>query len=79
MAGLNPHSGEYGLFGWEEEEEIVPAIEELKAERYDVEGPVGADSVFHQAAEGKSTAYCPCIMTRDISPLKRWISIVLLP
>ena len=53
VAGLNPHSGEHGLFGWEEEEEIVPAIEELKAEGYDVEGPVGADSVFHQAAEGK--------------------------
>ena len=41
VAGLNPHSGEHGLFGWEEEEEIVPAIEELKAEGYDVEGPVG--------------------------------------
>lgn len=53
VAGLNPHSGEHGLFGWEEEEEIVPAIEELKAEGYDVEGPVGADSVFYQAAEGK--------------------------
>ena len=39
VAGLNPHSGEHGLFGWEEEEEIVPAIEELKAEGYDVEGP----------------------------------------
>ena len=53
IAGLNPHSGEHGLFGWEEVEEIMPAIEELKAEGYDVAGPIGADSVFHQAAQGK--------------------------
>ena len=53
IAGLNPHSGEHGLFGWEEVNEITPAVEELKAEGYDVVGPIGADSVFHQAALGK--------------------------
>lgn len=53
IAGLNPHSGEHGLFGWEEVEEIIPAIEELKAEGYNVAGPIGADSVFHQAALGR--------------------------
>lgn len=53
VAGLNPHSGEHGLFGWEEVNEIIPAVEELKAEGYPVEGPIGADSVFHQAAMGK--------------------------
>ena len=42
--------------GWEEVEEIMPAIEELKAEGYDVAGPIGADSVFHQAAQGKYTS-----------------------
>ena len=36
IAGLNPHSGEHGLFGWEEVEEIMPAIEELKKMGYDV-------------------------------------------
>lgn len=56
IAGLNPHSGEHGLFGWEEVNEITPAIEELKAEGYDVAGPIGADSVFHQAAQGKYTS-----------------------
>ena len=39
-----------------EVEEIMPAIEELKAEGYDVAGPIGADSVFHQAAQGKYTS-----------------------
>ena len=53
IAGLNPHSGEHGLFGWEEVNEIVPAIEELQAEGYNVVGPIGADSVFHQAAQGR--------------------------
>lgn len=53
IAGLNPHSGEHGLFGWEEVNEITPAVEELQAEGYDVVGPIGADSVFHQAAIGK--------------------------
>ena len=53
VAGLNPHSGEHGQFGWEEVREIMPAVEALKREGYDVEGPIGADSVFHQAACGK--------------------------
>ena len=53
VAGLNPHSGERGLFGWEEVNEIAPAVEELKAMGYDVAGPVPADSVFHQAAIGR--------------------------
>jgi 4-hydroxythreonine-4-phosphate dehydrogenase len=53
IAGLNPHSGEHGLFGWEEVNEITPAVEELRAEGYNVTGPIGADSVFHQAAMGK--------------------------
>ena len=53
IAGLNPHCGEHGLFGWEEVNEIAPAVEELKAEGYPVAGPIGADSVFHQAAIGR--------------------------
>lgn len=53
VAGLNPHSGEHGLFGMEEVEEIIPAVEELKKEGYRIEGPIGADSVFHQAAQGR--------------------------
>lgn len=53
IAGLNPHCGEHGLFGWEEVHEIMPAVEELQAEGYPVVGPIGADSVFHQAAIGR--------------------------
>ena len=55
VAGLNPHCGEHGLFGWEEVNEITPAVEELQKMGYNVAGPIGADSVFHQAALGKYT------------------------
>ncbi len=53
IAGLNPHSGEHGLFGDEEVKEVYPAVEELKKLGYDVAGPIGADSVFHLALKGK--------------------------
>ena len=53
IAALNPHCGEHGLFGWEEVNEITPAVHELQAEGYKVAGPIGADSVFHQAALGR--------------------------
>ncbi len=53
IAGLNPHSGEHGLFGDEEVKYITPAVEELQAEGYQVTGPIGADSVFHLALCGK--------------------------
>lgn len=56
IAGLNPHSGEHGLFGDEEGTAIVPAVEMLRAEGFDVTGPVPADSVFHQAAHGRYDA-----------------------
>lgn len=52
IAGLNPHSGEHGLFGDEEVREIIPAVEALKNMGYQVEGPIGADSVFHLALQG---------------------------
>lgn len=38
IAGLNPHCSENGLFGWEEAKEIIPAVEELKARGFNVEG-----------------------------------------
>jgi 4-hydroxythreonine-4-phosphate dehydrogenase len=53
VAGLNPHCGEHGLFGHEEVESIEPAVLEAKACGYDVAGPIGADSVFSQALNGK--------------------------
>lgn len=53
IAGLNPHSGEHGLFGNEEINEVAPAVAQLQAQGIAIAGPIGADSVFHQALHGK--------------------------
>ncbi len=56
VAGLNPHSGEHGLFGSEEVDEVEPAVREAQKRGMNVAGPIGADSVFHQALTGKYAA-----------------------
>jgi 4-hydroxythreonine-4-phosphate dehydrogenase len=56
VAGLNPHSGEHGLFGDEEVNHVIPAIQEAQRQGYKVEGPIGADSVFHLALMGRYNA-----------------------
>jgi 4-hydroxythreonine-4-phosphate dehydrogenase len=53
VAGLNPHAGENGLFGDEEINEIIPAIEEARLQGYNVEGPVPPDTMFVKAVQGK--------------------------
>ena len=53
VPGLNPHSGEGGLFGTEEETHIIPAIEEAKALGFDVRGPLPPDTAFLRAFRGE--------------------------
>jgi 4-hydroxythreonine-4-phosphate dehydrogenase len=52
VAGLNPHAGDSGLFGTEDDMEILPAVEAARKAGYDVEGPVPADTLFSKAATG---------------------------
>ncbi|MFD1544845.1 4-hydroxythreonine-4-phosphate dehydrogenase PdxA [Nonomuraea guangzhouensis] len=53
VCGINPHAGENGLFGYgEEAEKIVPAVEVLKADGIDVQGPLPADTAFFVAGRG---------------------------
>lgn len=53
VAGLNPHCGENGLFGTEEIDEIIPAIEAAKKEGIEnIAGPIPPDAVFSQALGG---------------------------
>lgn len=49
VAGLNAHCSENGLFGTEEEEVIIPAIQHARKEGYQVEGPIPPDTVFVKA------------------------------
>ncbi|HDH58453.1 MAG TPA: 4-hydroxythreonine-4-phosphate dehydrogenase PdxA [Bacteroidetes bacterium] len=46
VTSLNPHASEGGLFGWEEEEIIIPAIEDARSDGVLVEGPFPADTLF---------------------------------
>lgn len=50
VAGFNAHAGEHGLFGTEDEEEILPAVLEAQAKGINAVGPIPPDTVFHRAA-----------------------------
>ena len=52
VAGLNPHAGENGLFGTEEREEILPAVEDARQAGLSVEGPLPADTLFSKVQGG---------------------------
>ncbi|MGK9168434.1 4-hydroxythreonine-4-phosphate dehydrogenase PdxA [Inquilinus limosus] len=53
VAGLNPHCGENGLFGDEDDRLIAPAVEAARAEGMDVRGPIPADTVYYRAYSGE--------------------------
>jgi 4-hydroxythreonine-4-phosphate dehydrogenase len=52
VCGLNPHAGEHGLFGMEDEELILPAIDACRTNGIDCSGPHPADTIFLQASRG---------------------------
>jgi 4-hydroxythreonine-4-phosphate dehydrogenase len=53
VAGLNPHAGEGGAIGKEDEDVIRPAIERLRDEGVDAIGPLPADTMFHEEARAR--------------------------
>jgi len=53
VAGLNPHAGEHGLFGPEDDEIVRPAIERAQSEGIDVSGPWPGDTIFMNARKGQ--------------------------
>lgn len=52
VCGLNPHAGEHGLFGDEDEQHIVPAVEAARQEGIQCSGPHAGDTIFLQASRG---------------------------
>lgn len=70
FCGLNPHAGEGGLFGDEEQKVLVPAIERLRAQGVDALGPFPADSVFVKAAQGAFGAVIACYHDQGLIPVK---------
>jgi 4-hydroxythreonine-4-phosphate dehydrogenase len=53
VCGLNPHAGEHGLFGAEDQEVIAPAIAQARSLGIDCDGPHAGDTVFLAALRGR--------------------------
>lgn len=70
VAGLNPHSSENGLFGKEEEKEIIPAIEMAKKKGMCVEGPEPPDTVFVKCQAGQYDVVVAMYHDQGHIPLK---------
>jgi 4-hydroxythreonine-4-phosphate dehydrogenase len=70
VAGLNPHAGEHGLFGSEEDTAIRPAIEACRARGIDVAGPFPGDTVFVRARRGDFDVVVACYHDQGLIPVK---------
>jgi 4-hydroxythreonine-4-phosphate dehydrogenase len=70
VCGVNPHAGEHGLFGCEDEEVLRPAVEALRAEGLSVTGPLPADTVFVRAVQGEFDAVVAAYHDQGLVPVK---------
>jgi 4-hydroxythreonine-4-phosphate dehydrogenase len=70
VAGLNPHAGEHGLLGTEEESVLVPAIEACRSRGVVVDGPFPADTVFVRAVRGEFDLVIACYHDQGLIPVK---------
>jgi 4-hydroxythreonine-4-phosphate dehydrogenase len=70
VAGLNPHAGEHGLFGSEEEAVIRPAVEACRARGVAVDGPFPGDTVFVRARRGDFDVVIACYHDQGLIPVK---------
>ena len=72
VCGLNPHAGESGVLGTEDDDVIAPAVEELRAAGIDATGPYPADTLFPRVVAGRQEADAVLAMYHDqgLVPLK---------
>jgi 4-hydroxythreonine-4-phosphate dehydrogenase len=70
VCGLNPHAGEGGLLGKEDDAVIRPAVEALRAEGHDVVGPLPGDTIFHRHLQGEFAAVAAIYHDQGLAPLK---------
>jgi 4-hydroxythreonine-4-phosphate dehydrogenase len=70
LCGLNPHAGEGGLFGDEEQRVLIPAVLALRAEGLDIAGPFPADSLFVRAVRGEFDAVMAGYHDQGLIPVK---------
>lgn len=70
VAGLNPHAGEQGAFGSEEETIVLPAVQEARRRGIQVSGPFPPDTLFYWAARGHYDAVVALYHDQGLIPLK---------
>ena len=70
LCGLNPHAGDHGLIGTEEDEVFRPAVRALHKEHIDVDGPLSADAVFPKMAKGEYDLALAAYHDQGMIPLK---------
>ncbi len=70
VTGLNPHAGEHGVIGDEEDTTLRPAIEACRGRGIDVSGPWPADTVFVRASQGAYDAVIACYHDQGLIPVK---------
>jgi len=70
LAGLNPHAGEHGVIGREDDEVLAPAVTALRSRGVVVDGPFPADTVFVRAMRGEFDAVVACYHDQGLIPIK---------
>ena len=70
IAGLNPHAGEHGHIGREEQEVFPEALNALRAAGVDIEGPFPGDTLFVRAARGDFDGVIACYHDQGLIPVK---------
>jgi len=70
LAGLNPHAGEHGVIGREDDEVLAPAVASCRIRGIDVSGPFPADTVFVRAMRGEFDAVIACYHDQGLIPVK---------
>jgi 4-hydroxythreonine-4-phosphate dehydrogenase len=70
LAGLNPHAGEDGLLGTEDDEVLRPAVAAARTRGIDVTGPLPGDTVFVRASRGEFDAVIACYHDQGLIPVK---------
>lgn len=70
IAGFNPHAGEGGALGREEIDIVLPALERLREEGIEIEGPLAADTMFHPRARERYDAALCLYHDQALIPLK---------
>ena len=70
LAGVNPHAGEDGLLGSEEERILKPAVDAARQRGVEISGPYPADTLFVRASRGEFDAVIACYHDQGLIPVK---------